>query len=46
MASGTCIHKGPLGIPILSRINAISHIYTYFIKIYSNTVLPSSSRPS
>ena len=31
-------------MPILSRINQIPHIDTYFFKIHSNIVLPSTSR--
>ena len=33
-------------IPILSRINQIRRIDTYFFKVHSNSVLPSTPRPS
>ena len=33
-------------IPILSRINPIPHIDSYFFKVHSNIVLPSTPRPS
>ena len=36
--------KGSPIIPILSQINQISRIDTYFFKINSNIVLPSTSR--
>ena len=34
------IHKDSSIIPVLSRINPIPRIDTYFFKIHSNTVLP------
>jgi hypothetical protein len=37
------IHKGPPVIPIPSWI---PHIYTYFFKIHSNIILPSTPRSS
>ena len=40
------IHKGSPAIPILSGINPIPYIDTYFFKIHSNIVLPSMFRPS
>ena len=36
------IHKGPRISPILSRIIQIYRIDTYFFKVHSNVVLPSS----
>ena len=36
-------HKGSKIIPILSRINPIPRINTYFFMIHSNIVLPSIS---
>ena len=36
------IHKGSPIIPILSRINPIPRIDTYFFKVHSNIVFPSS----
>jgi hypothetical protein len=33
-------------LPIMSRINPIPRIDTYFFKIYSDIVLPSTPRPS
>ena len=38
------IHKRPPIIPILSRINPIPRIDTYFFKIHSNIFLPSTPR--
>ena len=41
------LHSQGLPItPILSRINQIPRIDTYFLKIHSNIVLPSMPRPS
>ena len=40
-----CIHKGSPIIPVLSRINSIPHIITYFFKVLSDIVLPSTPRP-
>jgi hypothetical protein len=37
-----CINKGFPIIPILGRINPTPRIDTYFFKIYSNIVLPST----
>jgi hypothetical protein len=37
---------GPLIIPILSRINAMPRIDTYFFKIHTHFVYPSTPRPS
>ena len=39
------IHKVSPITPILSRINQIPCIDTYFFKIHSNNVLPSTLRP-
>jgi hypothetical protein len=39
------IHKCSPIIPILSRINTIPRIDTYFLKFHSNIVLPSTPRP-
>jgi hypothetical protein len=39
------MHKGSPIIPILNRINPIPRIDTYFFKVYSNIVLPSTNRP-
>ena len=39
------IHKSSPIIPILSPIKSIPPINTYFFKIHSNTVLPSTPRP-
>ena len=41
-----CTHKGSPINPILSRINPIPRIETYFFKILSNIVLPTKPRPS
>ena len=38
------IHKGSPIIPTLSQINPIPHIITYFFKVQSNIVLPSTPR--
>ena len=38
------IHNGSPITPILSRINPIPHIDTYFFKIHSNIVFPSTPR--
>ena len=38
--------RAPPIIPILSRINPIPLIDTYFFKTHSNVVLPSTPRPS
>ena len=45
---GSISHKGSPIIPILSRMNPMSRIDTYFFKIHYNTsiVLPSMPRPS
>ena len=40
-----CIHKDTPIIPILRRINPIPRIDTYFFKIHSNIVLPSTPWP-
>ena len=40
------IHKGSPIIPILSKPNPIPRNDTYFFKICSNIVLPSTPRPS
>jgi hypothetical protein len=39
------IHKGSQVIPILSPIKSILRINTYFFKVHSNIVLPSTPRP-
>ena len=39
-------HKGSPVIPNLCRISRITCIDTYFFKIHSNIVLPSTSWPS
>ena len=38
------IQKGYPIIPILSRVNEIPHINTYFFKVHSNIVLSSTPR--
>ena len=38
------IHKGSPKIPILSQINPIPCTDTYFFRVHSNIVLPSTSR--
>jgi hypothetical protein len=38
--------QGPSKIPILNQINSIPSIDTYFFKVHSNIVLPSTPRPS
>jgi hypothetical protein len=40
------IHEGSSIFPILSRIDPIARIDTYFFKIYSNIVLPFTPTPS
>ena len=40
------IHSFSPIIPTLTRINPIPRIDTFFFKIYSNTALPSTPRPS
>ena len=39
MEPGGCIHKGSPIIPILSRINPIPRIDTYFCKVHCNIAL-------
>ena len=39
-------HSQGLIIPILSRINPIPRVDTYFLKVQSNIVLPSTPSPS
>ena len=39
-------HSQEPSIPILSRINPIPRIDTYFFKIHSNIVLPSTPKHS
>ena len=38
--------RGSPIIPILSKINQIPRVDTYFFKVHSNIVLPSTPRPS
>ena len=40
------IHKGSAIIPIMIRTHYIPRIDTYFFKIHSDIVLPSTSWPS
>ena len=44
--SNMLLYKGSPIIQILSRINPISHTDTYFFKVRSNIVHPSTPRPS
>jgi hypothetical protein len=40
-----CIHMGFPTTPILNQINPIARIDTYFFRVHSNMVLPSTPRP-
>ena len=46
MAYGTQSSKGSPIIPILSRINPIPHIDSYFFKVHSKYVPPTYAKAS